>query len=61
MMSNLSVRRREEGGEEEGSGSWFVRSLRADEIKRDDLAIHASSASDDDDDVALTSVGGTIF
>ena len=63
MMSNLSVRRGEEGGEEEGRREvgWFVRSLRADEIKRDDLAILASSASDDDDDVALTSVGGTIF
>ena len=36
MMSNLSVRR--EGGEGE-----LVRSLGADEIKRDDLAIHAST------------------
>ena len=34
MMSNLSVRR-------EGEGE-LVRSLGADEIKRDDLAIHAS-------------------
>ena len=40
MMSNLSVRRRE--GE-------LVRSLGADEIKRDDLAIHASARPDDDD------------
>ena len=37
MMSNLSVRR---GGEGE-----LVRSLGADEIKRDDLAIHASPDS----------------
>ena len=35
MMSNLSVRR-------EGEGE-LVRSLGADEIKRDDLAIHASA------------------
>ena len=51
---------REKGGRgEREEGSWFVRSLRADEIKRDDLAIHASSAShdDDDDEVALTPVG----
>ena len=37
MMSNLSVRR-------EGEGE-LVRSLGADEIKRDDLAIHASPDS----------------
>ena len=42
MMSNLSVRRGEEEGRRREVGS-FVRSLRADEIKRDDLAIHASS------------------
>ena len=42
MMSNLSVRRRGRGRERE-TGRGEVRSLRADEIKRDDLAIHASS------------------
>ena len=40
MMSNLSVQRR---GGRGGRGRGEVRSLGADEIKRDDLAIHASS------------------
>ena len=56
MMSNLSVRRREEEGRRREVGS-FVRSLRADEIKRDDLAIHASS---DDDDASDALSSGTV-
>ena len=53
----VSPEKREGTGKRGGS---FVRSLRADEIKRDDLAIHASSDDDDASD-ALSSCTVYVF